>query len=157
MDGVRIERIDPASADAQQLLTRFADEIVSLFPGFELAGGVPTSDDDFRPPRGAFLAAYLDRAPVGCGSLRRLDAATAEVKRMWVDPAVRGRGVGRRLLTALEAGAAGLGCRVVRLDTHGQLAVAVAMYRSSGYTEIPAYNDNGYAALWMEKALPARS
>ena len=72
---------------------------------------------------------------------------------MWVDPAARGLGVGRQLLTALEGAAVELGCEAVYLDTSAHLTEAIALYRSFGYEEIPAYNDNEYAALWFEKRL----
>jgi GNAT superfamily N-acetyltransferase len=72
---------------------------------------------------------------------------------MWVDPVARGAGVGRSLLAALEAGAVELGCRTVRLDTAASLTEALALYEVAGYVEIPAYNENPYAAHWLEKRL----
>ena len=90
---------------------------------------------------------------MGCGAVRRLDPDTAEIKRMWVDPGARGLGVGRSLLAALEAAAGELGCRAVRLDTAAPLIEALALYRAAGYVEIPAYNENPYAAHWLEKRL----
>ena len=62
-------------------------------------------------------------------------------------------GIGRGLVGALESAAAGLGCRTVRLDTAAYLTEALALYQSLGYREIPAYNDNPYAAHWLEKRL----
>jgi ribosomal protein S18 acetylase RimI-like enzyme len=70
---------------------------------------------------------------------------------MWVDPAARGVGVGRSLLAALERAAVQLGCTTVRLDTAASLREALALYRSAGYLDIPAYNDNRYAAHWLAK------
>jgi GNAT superfamily N-acetyltransferase len=72
---------------------------------------------------------------------------------MWVDPAARGLGIGRSLLSALEGAAAELGCHTVRLDTAAYLTEALPLYRSAGYSDIPAYNDNPYSAHWLEKRL----
>ena len=72
---------------------------------------------------------------------------------MWVAQSARGLGVGRRLLQELEARAAQHGSRVVRLETNQTLTEAVAMYRSSGYVEVEAFNDEPYAHHWFEKHL----
>ena len=71
---------------------------------------------------------------------------------MWVDPSVRGLGVGRRLLAELEAHAA-TQSPVVRLETNGSLTEAIAMYRTAGYTEVERFNDEPYADHWFEKRL----
>jgi GNAT superfamily N-acetyltransferase len=114
---------------------------------------VGVAEEEPVPPHGAFLVAHLGGNPVGCGAVRRLDEATAEIRRMWIDPAVRGGGIGRSLLAALEQAARDTGCSVVRLDTRADLPEALALYRSSGYRDIPAYNDNPYATHWLEKRL----
>jgi ribosomal protein S18 acetylase RimI-like enzyme len=90
---------------------------------------------------------------VGCGGLKFHPGAPAEVKRMWISPAVRGLGLGRRLLAELEAEAARHGVRVLRLETNRTLAEAIAMYRAAGYREVPAFNDEPYAHYWFEKDL----
>ena len=77
----------------------------------------------------------------------------AEIKRMWVAPAARRRGLGRRLLAALEDAARAAGHRHVVLDTSSGQPEALAMYRALGYLEVPDYNGNPYAAHWFEKAL----
>jgi GNAT superfamily N-acetyltransferase len=129
-------------------------EITRVEPdGFAVERSVAAPPEDLAPPHGAFLVARLDGEPVGCGAVRLLDAATAEIKRMWISPAARGRGVARRLLGDLEGVAGALGCTVVRLDTSAHLTEAIGLYRSSGYVDIPAYNDNLYAGLWLEKLL----
>ncbi len=102
---------------------------------------------------GCFLLARLDGRPVGCGALRALDAETGEIKRMWIAPEMRGLGLARRLLDALEAQARGLGMRRVRLDTNRTLEEAQALYRKAGYREIARYNDNAYADFFFEKEL----
>ena len=100
-----------------------------------------------------FLLASRDGTTVGCGVLRRLDPRVAEIKRMWVDPAARGLGLGRRLLAQLEALAVRAGCQVIRLDTNGTLTEAIGLYERHGYRRIPRYNDNPYAQVWFEKVL----
>ena len=72
---------------------------------------------------------------------------------MWVAPSARGLGVGRRLLTELERRAAAAGSHTIHLDTNQSLTEAIAMYRSSGYREVEAFNDEPYANHWFEKRL----
>ena len=99
------------------------------------------------------LVAYLHGEPVGCGALRHHDGGPSEIKRLWIDDSVRGLGVGRRLLADLEERARRHGVGAVRLDTHRNLTEAIALYRRTGYTEIPRYNDEPFAHHWFEKAL----
>ena len=106
------------------------------------------------PPDGAFVILYEDGEPVAGGGLRRLENDVAEIKRMFVEPAARGRGHGRRVLSELEAVAVELGYRRLRLDTAQSMTTAIALYRGAGYRDIPDYNGNSYASYWGEKALP---
>ena len=105
------------------------------------------------PPRGAFVLIEEDGRALAGGGVRRLSDGVAEIKRMFVLPEARGRGLGRRLLDALEAAAADLGYARVRLDTAASMPVAREMYRRAGYREIEDYNGNSYAAFWGEKVL----
>jgi putative acetyltransferase len=91
--------------------------------------------------RGTFLVVQRDGTPVGCGALRLLDAETAELKRMYVSPAVRGRGLGRRLVVALEEAARALGVRRLVLETGVRQAAALALYRATGFHPIPLYGE----------------
>ncbi|MDO8107526.1 GNAT family N-acetyltransferase [Isoptericola sp. b441] len=117
----------------------------------------PTQPDAaaFAPPGGAFLLVRDEGGPAGCGGVRLLTPGRAEVKHLYLRERVRGRGWGRLLLAALEEHAAHLGAREVVLDTHASLGPAQGLYRSSGYREIAAYNDNPNATHWFGKALPA--
>jgi GNAT superfamily N-acetyltransferase len=146
---------EPPDGDlAADLLGRYFRELDSRFPdGFDAARTVAAPSAELVPPYGTFLVARLDGRAVGCGAVRLLDDVTAEIKRMWIDPDARGHGVGRGTLAALEDAARTLGAKVARLDTSAHLAEAIGLYRSAGYVEIPAYNDNEYAAHWMEKPL----
>jgi ribosomal protein S18 acetylase RimI-like enzyme len=151
---IEITREDPESKLTRSLLRRYYEELDVRFDGgFVLERTVAAPSADLTPPHGAFLVAYIDGEPVGCGAVRRLAPTEAEIKRMWVDPTVRGRGVGRAMLAALEEQAVAMGCQVVRLDTSAHLTEAIALYRAVGYRAITAYNDNEDAAYWFEKTL----
>jgi putative acetyltransferase len=91
--------------------------------------------------RGTFLIVYQEGTPLGCGALRLLDAETAELKRMYVSPSVRGRGLGRRLVAALEAEARALGVRRLVLETGVRQAAALTLYRATGFQPIPLYGE----------------
>ena len=119
--------------------------------GFDPAASISAGDDELRLPAGLMLVASLRAEPVGCGALKLHGEGPAELKRMWVAPAVRGLGVGRRLLEALESEAVARGATVVRLETNRSLTEAIAMYRAAGYAEVPAFNDERYAHHWFEK------
>ena len=106
-----------------------------------------------RPPTGVFLVAYLGVDPVGCCGLKHHADAPSEIKRLWVDDAARGLGIGRRLLAEVEARAAAHGAAAVRLDTNRALTEAIALYRSTGYVEVPAFNAEPFAHHWFEKRL----
>ena len=91
--------------------------------------------------RGAFLVVRRDGLPVGCGAVRLLDPETGEIKRMFVSPSVRGRGLGRCLMAALEAEARRLGVRRLVLETGIRQTAALALYRSAGFQPIPLYGE----------------
>lgn len=116
----------------------------------EIAAGPPA---DLVPPDGLLLIARVDGVPAGLGGVRHLDTGIAEVKSMYVAPPFRGTGLGRRILGRLDEIAIEHGCRAVRLDTSDYLTPAVGLYRSAGYREVPAYNQNPKADLWFERAL----
>ncbi len=104
----------------------------------------------------SYLVVVLDGRAVGCGAVQRLGPGTAEIKRMYVRPAHRGRGIARQLLAALEEYALAGGDAVLRLETGTYLPAAIALYRSSGYLPIPVYGEyvgNPYSVCF-EKRLP---
>jgi putative acetyltransferase len=90
---------------------------------------------------GAFLIVHQDGIPVGCGALRLIDAETAELKRMYIAPTVRGTGLGRRLVSALEAEARTLGVKRLVLETGVRQTAALALYRATGFQPIPLYGE----------------
>jgi ribosomal protein S18 acetylase RimI-like enzyme len=93
----------------------------------------------YTPPRGGLWLARAGEVGVGCVALRPLDDTMAEVKRMYVDPASRGKGVGRALMEALIAGARARGYETVRLGTLEEMTVAQGLYRSLGFRPIERY------------------
>lgn len=92
---------------------------------------------------------------MSCGGIRLLDATTAELTRVYVDPRARGTGGGAALLRALEDAGRELGAERVRLDTRSDLVEARRLYARQGYVEIPAYNTGPYAEHWFEKPISA--
>jgi DNA-binding MarR family transcriptional regulator/GNAT superfamily N-acetyltransferase len=150
---VEIDVIDPAHRHAQYCLHEYFTELDQRFEsGFDPDVSRAVDLDEVRPPAGVFLVAVLRAEPIGCGALEFHGTAPAEIKRMWVAESARGLGVGRRLLAELEARAAGRS-HAVRLDTNQALTEAIAMYRSAGYREVDAFNDEPYAHHWFEKTL----
>ena len=143
---------DPDSPDAKWCLAQYFVELGERFEeGFDAANSIPADAGDLRPPRGIFLPARLDGRPVGCGAVKATEPGVGSIKRMWVSQEVRGTGVGRRLLLALEKEAAAFGMRLLRLETNRSLHEAQALYRRNGYREVPAFNDDRYADHWFEK------
>lgn len=143
------------------LLAEFLAELEDRYgpPPADGPSGPTATPDELAPPHGTFLVGWVGDEPVACGGCKRLfgeehpDGPTAEIKRMYVRPSGRGRGVARRLLAELEGAARHAGHRRVRLDTGPAQPDARHVYRTSGYREIPDYNDNPRAAFWFEKEL----
>jgi len=146
---------EPAtSTAAQYCLGEYYRELGERFErGFDPELSIVPSLDEFAPPRGIFLVMRLHGEAVGCGGLKPIADDAAYLKRMWIAPEARGLGLARRLLGALEEQAGLLGYSVVRLETNKTLVEALQLYRSSGYCEVPPFNDEPYAHHWFEKAL----
>jgi DNA-binding MarR family transcriptional regulator/GNAT superfamily N-acetyltransferase len=144
---------EPAdSADARWCIAQYFEELGRRFErGFDPALSIPAAEADMTPPHGVLLIARLRGRPVGCGALKLHPGEPTELKRMWVDPTTRGLGLGRRLLRELEQHAANAGATTIRLETNASLTEAIALYRSAGYDEVPAFNDEPYAHHWFEK------
>ena len=151
---VTVAQTDPRRPEAREALAAYAAELDERFDaGFDPARSIPAEAADLTPPAGLLLVATLHGAPVGCGALKFHDDAPAELKRMWVARSARGLGLGRRLLAELEARAREHGVRVLHLETNRALPEAIGLYRSAGYREVPAFNDEAYAHHWFEKVL----
>jgi GNAT superfamily N-acetyltransferase len=142
------------SGDGAVLLAEYAAEIAAMYDGADLnAPGMPKAGPaEFAPPGGAFLVGYEGDQPVCCGALKRLDDTTGEIKRMYVVPATRRRGLARVLLHALEDAGRDRGYTVLRMDTGPKHQHAIAFYEAEGYAPVADYNANPLAAWWGEKA-----
>ncbi|MEU5042520.1 bifunctional helix-turn-helix transcriptional regulator/GNAT family N-acetyltransferase [Streptomyces griseorubiginosus] len=150
--GITVTRVDGAAPDARACLDAYAADIDARFPeGFDPSDLV--RPEEVSGGAGAFLVAYEEGRPVGCGALRRREPGIGELRHVWVHPHARRLGLARRLLAALETEATTRGLTTLRLDTHASLTEARAMYRACGYTEIPPYSDHVYGDHWFEKRL----
>ncbi len=150
-----VRRVPADAAAARLLMAEYMDEIERrLGAPFDRARYPDPAPAELEPPRGLLLVVFDGDDPVACGAVRVIGPGVAEIKRMYVAPRARGRGLGRTLLAALEDGAVELGCRTARLDTMAAMAEAGALYRSAGYEPIADYNGNPLATVWMERALP---
>ena len=139
---------------ARECLARYYQEIGRRFArGFDLDIAIAADPHLTTPPHGVFLVLRSAGRAVGCGAVQRVDDDWADLKRMWIDPDVRGLGLGRRLLRELEDHAAQLGYRNVRLETNRSLTEAMALYRSAGYIEGQPHNDEPHADHWFSKRL----
>jgi GNAT superfamily N-acetyltransferase len=135
---VREEAYD--SPAARQLIDSVQAEYVVRYGGPDEA---PVEPAEFAPPEGRFLVGYLDAVPVAMGGVRRIDDEDIEIKRMYVEPQARGRGLARVVLAALEGRARALGGRRVVLETGTRQPEAMRLYETSGYERIDGF---GYYA-----------
>ena len=153
-----IARVAGPGAQLEAVRALFLDYAQSLgfslcFQGFDEE--LRTLPGMYAPPRGRLLLAMEGDAPAGCVGLHEWNAQIAEMKRLYVRPAFRGRGLGRILTDAALADARALGYRSIRLDTIPTLMQpAIALYRELGFREIPPYRDNPMpGALYLELQL----
>ncbi|GAA4606802.1 DNA-binding MarR family transcriptional regulator [Actinoplanes octamycinicus] len=142
-----ITAVDPAAAEARECLRRYAAELAKRFPEGYDAGALTEPDQ----VDGTMLVVRESGRAVGCGLWTRLGGGVAELRHLWIAEDARGAGLGRRLLGALEADAAGQGIVAIRLGTHRMLTEAIALYRGAGYTEIANYSGSPYNQLTFEK------
>jgi 8-oxo-dGTP diphosphatase len=151
--GWRIEPRDPAHPESVAAVSAYSAELDAL-----LGPSSPTiSDprlDEYRAPGGTFLLVVSDDGDVlGCAGLRTIETeaygAVAEIKRMWVSPALRGQGAGRALVERLHDEARQRGLAQVVLDSKRELLDARRLYVAAGYVDVDRYNDNADATVWM--------
>lgn len=144
------------TGDGQRLAAAMVEEMRVLYEGLDLdAPDMPKAGpNELGPPDGTFLVGYDGERAICCGGLKRLPDGAAEIKRMYVVPDERGRGVARQLLDALEGAARGLGYSIVRLDTGDRQPGAIRLYGRAGYREVANFNGNPAAAYFGEKHLP---
>jgi GNAT superfamily N-acetyltransferase len=159
-DSWTIEPAGPAAPEAAAVLRAYLAELITRVNGREtdeaeidrhLRAG--HDSDDLVAPNGVLLLARRSGAVVGCVGLRRVDAETLELTRMFVRPEARGRGGATRLLAAAERHARDLGARSIRLNTRADLVEARALYAKHGYRRVPRFGDDPFAEVWLAKAL----
>jgi GNAT superfamily N-acetyltransferase len=155
VDSLRFQTAQVDAGDGAALVAAMRAEIAALYEGLVLDGPqMPKAGPaELSPPGGAFMVGYEADTPICCGGVKRLDARGCEVKRMYVVPAARGRGVARALLHELEAAARRLGYTVARLDTGPRQLGARGLYESEGYRAIENFNGNPVASFFGEKPL----
>jgi len=133
---IDVRREDLNSSVAQTLIAALNAELTKLYPEEGATHFRLTAHEV-----AAFVVAYRDFVPVGCGALRRLDVSTAELKRMYVTPAARGEGIGGAVLESLEAEARKLGIQRLVLETGTRQDAALRLYRRSGFREVELFGE----------------
>jgi GNAT superfamily N-acetyltransferase len=143
------------AGDGGRLTQAMRDEIAIMYDGLDLDGDTmpKAGAAELSPPGGVFLVGYSEGLAVCCGGVKRLDEKRCEIKKMYVVPEMRGRGVARALLHELEDVARRLGYPIARLDTGPRQGNAEGLYRDEGYAEVPDFNGNPVAVFWGEKRL----
>ncbi len=156
---IELRQVDPESPDAQRCLRAYVAELNRRAPqrGFDPSKGATADPHEVRPPRGAFVLAYLRGEAIGCGAVKHQPGKVTDIKRMWIAESARGLGLGRRLLEHLERLASEHGSSEAHLETSDVLPEAIALYRSSGYVEVPPFNDEPFADRWFTKPLLEQS
>lgn len=152
---IEIRTVPSDAEPALSLVEAMVAEVSELYGRIDVPGAPSATPADFAPPGGAFVVLVDDDTGVAVagGGVKRLDDRACEIKRMYVVPEARGRGLASELLKALEDAARGLGYAIARLDTGPQQPAAQAMYERAGYAPIGNFNANPFASFWGEKAL----
>ena len=135
---MELRSADPRSAVASQLIGALSRELAARYD-FRDDGSGHFNPEDAAGPRSEFLVGFVDGRPVACGAFRPMGEGAAEIKRMYVIPEQRGRGLSRLVLAELERRAATMGYRTARLETGTRQPEAIALYEGSGYRRIPSF------------------
>ena len=142
------------SPDARRLIAALDAHLARRYPP-EQRFGPNLKPAQIAPGLGTFVIARADRRAIGCGALRLLDENTAEVKRMYVEPELRGRGVAKEILNHLEAVASTLGAQRVVLETGVYQEEAIGLYLRAGFTQVDCWGEYATAptSVCYEKRL----
>jgi GNAT superfamily N-acetyltransferase len=151
---VRLRAVPYEDPVARELVERVQQEYVLRYGGPDEAAVDP---GEFRPPAGLFLVAEVDGVPAGCGAWRVHGPGVVEVKRVYVEPAFRRRGLAELLMAALETSAARAGHGAVVLNCGDRQPEALALYEAGGYRPVPGYGvyARSPGAVFLGKRLPA--
>ena len=134
-----VRRADSRAPETLRLVERLWAELGSLYPEMK---GPPTAPDEIVGARASFVVAWVKGEPVGCGAFRPLsedENNVAEIKRMYVEPTMRRRGISRSILIELEKLARDCGYTIVRLETGLRQPNAIRLYETSGYHRIEPF------------------
>src|SRR5215510_6326071 len=137
---VVVQRSDILSPPARILIAALNAELSRTYPE-EGACHFRLDADEVADGRGAFLIAWRTGKPIGCGAIRRIEERTGELKRMYVTPQERGRGIGHTILRALEGEAQALGISRVVLETGVRQKEALALYERAGFLRIAPFGE----------------
>ena len=135
---VTIAPVAVDSDDARALIAELDAELHERYPALPPHGLAPRDGVD---PRTVFLVARIAGEPVACGASRFLEPGVVEIKRMFVRKPFRGRGISRAVLAELESRARTVGATCLRLETGLRQPEAIALYLSSGFTDIPLFGE----------------
>ena len=153
MNVVDFAPCDPEDVPASELLSEMSAELNELYWTRSRLSLPKVEPAELRAPTGTFLVGWDGTRAVAGGGLRQLAEGVAEIKRMFVRPPARSRGVAGELLAALESAAYTLGYRAARLDTGPKQVHAIRLYEKAGFAPIEPYNDTPFACFWGEKEL----
>jgi ribosomal protein S18 acetylase RimI-like enzyme len=142
MTSVRIEALDPTDPRSRAAVTQFLNEMVERVGADVLEVDV---EQEARADSGRnFFVVALDERDnvVGCGSLRQVEPQIGQIRRLWVNPVLRGRSIGRRLMSALEGAGAVAGFDFIRLEVYEALSEAILLFETSGYTQVEPWEES---------------
>ena len=142
MTSVRVEALDPTDPRSQAALTQFLNEMVERVGADVLEIDI---EQEAREDSGKnFFIVALDERDnvVGCGSLIQIEPQVGQIRRMWVNPVLRGHGIGRRLLSALEGAGAVSGYEFIRLEVYEALTEALLLFETSGYVQVDPWEQS---------------
>ena len=152
-EAIEFRAVHAGESPASDLIEAMVDELEEHYGRIDRPGMPSATPADFSPPGGICLVGFDGERPLCVGAVKRLDDRACEIKRMFVAPAGRSRGLARLLLAALEDAARELGYEIARLDTGPEQPHAQALYESAGYAPIHNFNANLVASFWGEKRL----
>ena len=151
--------VHPSSEPALDILYRYNVDIVGRFYGREASDEevrramVDEPSDDLVGESGLLVVAYLGSELVGCAGARFVSDDVAELTRVFVDARARGNGVGASIVEFVEGAVLDSHRTTIRLDTRADLIEARRLYSRLGYVDVPAFNGEPYAEVWLEKHL----
>lgn len=146
----------------RELFTEYTDMVVENDPEFagylklqRYEAELNNLAEKYGQPGGRLYLVRVDGSPAGCIAMKRLDETKCEMKRLYIRPAFRGKGIARRLVTMLLADAQEEGYQAMLLDTFPFLEGAIHLYQELGFYEIPSYNNSPLdSTIYMRKDLP---